>query len=204
MSKDMTTTLEAAAQESEIITRMLVTIFAKDQTFRFVANDDSDLTMPDGTVYVAANIERGEISTNTDGDKEQVSLTLSNKWREWASYFANNGPALKGRTCLIEEVFLDHLDEGMVWRFKGIIDKPSMTISEFTCNITRDVVDYAQDAPAVDYGPTCQWAFGGDRCKYSGTGGPCDQTMSSCDTLGNILNFQGHPSIPLEMVIRNS
>jgi phage-related protein len=204
MSKKMSETLETAAQQSEIITRMLVTIYAKDNTIRFAANCDKDVTMPDGTVYTAAHIERGEINTNMDGDKEQVNLKLSNKWQQWAAYFANNGTKLKGCTCVIEDVFLDHLDEYPVWRFKGIIDSPGMTISEFTCKITRDIVDYDQESPNIDYGPTCQWTFGDIRCKYSGTGGPCDQTMASCDALGNILNYQGHPSIPLEMVLRNS
>lgn len=204
MSKEMSETLQSAAESSEIITRMLVTIYAKDNTFRFAANSDQDLIMPDGTVYVAANITRGEINSNTDGDKEQVQLTLSNKWQEWAAYFANNGNKLKGKVCVIEDVFLDHLDEGAVWRFKGILDSPCMTISEFTCKVTRDVVDYEQESPSIDYGPTCQWTFGDSRCKYSGSNGPCDQTMASCDALGNILNYQGHPSVPLEMVLRKS
>ena len=199
----MSDTLQEAAASAEIRSRMLVSIYAPDQTFRFVANTDADLVMPDGTTYIAAHIERGDITSNSDGDKEQVSLTLSNKWQEWAAYLANNMKWLKGRKCLIEEVFLDHLDEGSVWRFEGIIDGIGMTISEFTCKVTRDVVDYDVDAPVVDYGPTCQWTFGSVRCGYSGTGAPCDQTMTSCDALGNVTHFQGHPSVPLEMVIRN-
>lgn len=204
MSKEISTTLEEAAQESQILTRMLVTIYAPnvDEPFRFVANDNADLTMPDGTVYVAAKITRGEITSNTDGDKEQVALTLSNKWKEWAAYMANNGKALKGTRCVIDDVYLDHLEEGAVWRFDGIMDGLGMTIAEFTCKVTRSAVDYTQDGPNVDYGPTCQWAFGSARCKYTGTAGPCDQTMTSCDALGNVLNYQGHPSVPMEMVIR--
>ena len=204
MSKEMSTALEAAAQASEIITRMLVTIYAPNaiSPIRFVANDNQDLTMPDGTVFSAASITRGDISSNTEGDKEQVSLTLSNKWEGWAAYLAENGKTLKGCRCIIEDVFMDHLNEGAVWRFDGVLDDLGMTISEFTCKVTRSKVDYDQDGPNIDYGPTCQWAFGSARCKYTGTGGPCDQTLTSCDALGNVLNFQGHPSIPNEMVIR--
>ena len=201
MSKGMSANLETVAQGAELIARMLVTIYAPDQTFRFVANDNADLTMPNGDIYVAAQITRGEISSSTDGDKEQVALTLSNRWKEWASYLANNGKALKGRRCVIEDVFLDHLDEGAVWRFEGTLDGLGMTISEFTCKVTRDVIDYSVDAPAVDFGPTCQWTFGDSRCR-SAAAGPCDQTLNSCAALGNITRFGGHPSIPLEMVIR--
>lgn len=204
MSKDMSAALEAAAQESEIITRMLVTIYAPDNvTYRFVANADTEITMPNGDLYLPANITRGEIETSTDGDKEAINLTMSNKWQEWAAYVANNGPRLKGCVCVIEDVFLDHLEEGAVWRFKGKLDKLSMTISDFTCNVTRDTVDYSVSGPDMDYGPTCQFAFGDSRCRSTNSNGPCDQTLTSCETLGNATRFQGHPSVPREMVIRN-
>ena len=202
MSKEMSTTLETAAQSAEILTRMLVTIYAPNQTFHFVANDNADLTMPDSTVYMSAQITRGDISTSTDGDKEQVELKLSNKWKEWASFMANNGKALKGCRCVIDDVFLDHLEEGYVWRFEGIMDSLSMTISDVTCKVTRDVVDYEQEGPVMDYGPTCQLTYGDSRCQCTNVNGPCDQTLTTCETLGNITRFQGHPSIPMEMVIR--
>lgn len=205
MSKDISDVLDQATQESEIMTRMLVTVYAPNNvTFRFVANDNQDLTMPDGTVYISTEIKRGDIASNTDGDKEQVSLELTNRWQEWAAYMANNGKKLKGCICKIEDVFLDHLEEGSVWRFEGVMDKLSMVLNKFSCNVTRDVVDYDIDAPNVDYGSTCQWTFSDERCKYVGTGGPCDQTITTCELLGNILNYQGHPSTPMQMVLRNS
>lgn len=205
MSKEMSANLEAAAQESEIITRMLVTIYAPNAVvYRFAANADEDVVMPDGTTYTAAHIERGDISTSTDGDKETVSLKMSNKWQEWAAYVANNGAKLKGCTCVIEDVFLDHLGEGTVWRFKGVMDKLGMTISEFTCTVTRDVVDYTVKGPAMDYGPTCQYRYGDSRCQATNVNGPCDGTITTCEALGNIARFGGHPSIPMEMVIKSS
>lgn len=202
MSKKMSTTLETVAQSSEIITRMLVTIYGPSETFRFVANADADLIMPDERVYTAAEIKRGDISSSTDGDKEQVQLTMSNKWQQWASYLANNGKKLKGCRCVIDDVFLDHLDEGYVWRFEGVLDSLSMTISDFSCKVVRDVIDYDQEGPAMDFGPTCQFTYGDSRCQCTNVNGPCDQTITTCETLGNIARFGGHPSVPMEMVIR--
>lgn len=200
MTKKMTATLEGAAQSSELAVRMLVTIFAPNQSpFRFVANDNADLTFG-GSVYVSAEIARGDIATNTDGDKEQITLKMSNRSASWASYVANNGPILKGCKCLIEDVFLDHLAQGAVWRFQGIIDKLHITISEFNCSVVRDSVNYDEEAPRMDYGPTCQYVFGDARCRATGT--PCDQTLTSCDAKGNVTRFQGHPSVPRETVIR--
>lgn len=201
MSKKIPQSLVDASQGSELIVRMLVTIFVPDQSpFRFVANDNTDLTMPNGDVYYSAEVKRGDISTNTDGDKEQITLTMSNRNQAWASYIANNGPTIKGCTCLIEDVFLDHLDQGSIWRFQGIIDKLHITISEFNCSVVRDSVNYDEEAPHMDYGPACQFVFGDSRCRA--TGDPCDQTMTSCDAKGNAVRFGGHPSVPYETVIR--
>lgn len=203
MSKQMPEALVTASQGSELIVRMLVTIFAPDQSpFRFVANDTDNLTMPNGNIYYAADIKRGDIVTNTEGDKEQIPLTLSNRNQMWAAYIANHGANIKGCRCLIEDVFLNHLDQGTVWRFQGIIDKLHVTISEFNCSIIRDAVNYDEDAPHMDYGPACQFVFKDSRCRYSGPLGPCDQTIASCDERGNVTRFQGHPSVPLETVIR--
>jgi hypothetical protein len=179
---------------------MLVTVFAPNQApFRFVANDNADLTFG-GNVYTSAEVTRGDIATNTEGDKEQITLKMSNRSQVWASYVANNGPILKGCTCLIEDVFLDHIDQGAVWRFQGVIDKLHITISEFNCVVIRDGVNYDEEAPHMDYGPTCQFVFGDARCRATGT--PCDQTLTSCDAKGNVTRFAGHPSVPRETVIR--
>ena len=204
MSKEMSPELEAAAQSSEIITRMLVSVYAigQEEPFRFVANDNADLTMPNGDVYISAQIERGDINTSVEGDKEQVTLKMSNRWLEWGQYIAQNKKALKGARCVIEDVFLEHLDEGVVWRFEGVINKLKATMSEFNCVVERDTVDYSQDAPAMDFGPTCQYTFGDDRCRSTNHAGPCDQTLNSCDSLGNVTRYGGHPSIPREMVLR--
>jgi hypothetical protein len=200
----MTPTLETAAQSSEIITRMLVTIYpiGEPQPFRFVANDNQDLTMPNGDLYMSADIKRGDINTALDGDKEQVALTLSNRWLQWGQYIAQNKKKLKGARCVIEEVFLDHLAEGVVWRYEGVTNKVRASMSEFNCVVERDTVDYTQDGPALDYGPTCQFTFGDSRCRSTNPVGPCDQTSVTCDALGNITRYQGHLSIPREMVMR--
>lgn len=202
----MTTVQEQAVQSSELLMRMLVTIHAPGQPepFRFVANDTDDVTMPDGTKFLAAEITRGEIKTSTEGDKEQMSLKMSNRWLEWSNFISYHGKQLQGARCVIEDVFLDHLDEGAVWRYDGEIDRLKATISEFSCVVTRDIVDYAQDAPAMDYGPTCQFTFGDSRCRCTNAAGPCDQTITTCEKLGNIERYQGHPSIPREMVLRVS
>lgn len=204
MSKGMATALESVAQGPEIQTRMLVTIYATDAlTFRFVANDNADLAFG-GDVYTAASIKRGDIGTSVDGKKESVDLTLSNRWREWAAYLANNGNILNGRRCVIQEVFIDHLEEGAIWQFEGVLNKLKMTISEFSCSVERDLIDFDHVSPIMTYDPACQYVFKDFRCRYAGAAAACDHTFTRCKELGNITRFGGHPSIPRQMVIRSS
>lgn len=201
MSRGMSEELISVTQGPEIRSRLLVTVFANEGPVRFVANATRDLVF-DGETYTAAEIKRGEIKTTTDGDKEQMPLTLSNRWQGWAAYVANNGPKLKGCKCRVEEVFLDYLEEGSVWRFEGVINKLKMNIAEFSCVVERDSEDYEQEGPTMDYGPICQFTYKDSRCRAASSLGPCDSTPASCEERGNITRYQGHISIPKEMVIR--
>lgn len=202
MSKGITSALETAVSLPEIIPRMLVTIYGENNViFRFVANDNQDLVF-EGNTYISADIKRGEIKTTVEGDKEQVSLTMSNKWREWSAYIANNGKALKYKKCVIQEVYLDHLEEGAVWLFEGILNSLKTSMVEFSCVVERDTVDFSQDAPAMDYGPTCQFTYKDGRCRSTSVLPACDGTLNACIERGNVTRYGGHPSVPRQMVIR--
>ncbi|MCC5465536.1 baseplate hub domain-containing protein [Pelosinus baikalensis] len=205
MSKGISAELEEVISSPEIMPRMLLTIYAANGViFRFVANDNQDLVF-DGNTYLSAEIKRGEIKTTVEGDKEQVSLTMSNRWQQWAAYIANNGKGLKYKRCVIQEVYLDHLEEGPVWLFEGILNTLKTTITEFSCVVERDTVDFAQEGPNMDYGPTCQYIYKGtdNRCRSTRQLPTCDGTVSACTERGNITRFGGHPSTPNQMVIRS-
>lgn len=202
MSKDVSPAIEAAAQNSEIATRMLVTISLDDAAIRLVANTDEPVTF-EGNEYTPARIERGTIQTAADGKVEDVELTLSNKWLQWAQYMATHINGFNGRRCLIQEVFIDHLEEGAVWQFEGRMSGPRMTVSEFKVKVIRDVVDFQAESPNATYDPMCQYRmFKDDRCRYVGPETDCDGTLSRCIDLGNVTRFGGHPSVPREMVIK--
>lgn len=202
----MSVELEQHVSEPEIIPRMLLTIYGdNDVVFRFVANDNQDLVF-EGNTYISAEIKRGEIKTTLEGDKEQVSLTMSNRWKEWSAYIANNGKGLKYKKCVIQEVYIDHLEEGAVWLFEGILNSLKTTMSEFSCVVERDTVDFTQESPNMDYGPTCQYVYKGadNRCRATSVLTSCDGTLTACIERNNVTRYGGHPSIPREMVVRSS
>jgi len=202
VSKDISTTLETASQEQEISTRTLVTIYLDEATQRFIANDNQDLQY-NGNTYLAASIEIGDVESTTDAKVEQVELTLTNKWLEWASYFATVGNKMNGKRCTIEEVFLDYPDEESIWVFNGKLSGPHMTVSELKVNVVRSMINFEAEGPLMDYDPNCQYRkFKDERCQYAGTETICDMTPTRCFELGNILNFGGHPSVAREMVTK--
>lgn len=201
MSKGASTVLQTVMQSSEIRKRTILAVYGLTETFYLVANDNADLTY-NGNVYLSADITIGDVKTSASGDKEQVSLKLSNKWLSWAAYVASNIKNLKGQTIVIQEVYIDYPAESPVWMFEGVINSPHMTVSEFSCTIQRDTVDFSQYGPIWDYGPTCQYVYKDSQCQCTSSLATCDYTVANCTARGNITRFQGHPSIAMDMVIR--
>ena len=205
MSKNISAATETAAASSEIEARTLVEIYLDDDvTLRLVANETVDIEYNEQT-YIAAQIERGEISTSVDAKTEKMSLKLSNIWREWAAYAAANRKKLQGRRCKVMEVFLDipHIEENIVWQFEGRMAEPHFTVSEFAVSVQRHLSDFTAESPNMTYDPNCQYRrFKDERCQYAGSETTCDKTMTRCKALGNVERFGGHPSVPYEMVIK--
>ncbi|OAM91963.1 hypothetical protein SAMN04515679_0004 [Pelosinus fermentans] len=48
-----------------------------------------------------------------------------------------------------------------MWLFEGILNSLKTTIAEFSCVVERDTVDFSQEGPNMDYGPTCQFIYKG-------------------------------------------
>lgn len=204
MSKNINPILEAKASESEITTRMLVTIYTEDSSnnvFRFVVGDE-ELSF-ENNLYIPADIKRGEITINIDGSKEQVDLTFGNSNASWAGYIANYGNTLNSRKCVIEEVFLDNLEEGSVILFTGVLNKIKMNLGEFKVTVEREGINFSQEAPYITYDVHCPYIFKDEYCQSTSVNfTKCDGTVTSCTERGNITRFGGHPSIPEQMVIK--
>lgn len=233
MSKPISNAVQTAIQQEEISTRMLMEVYLQVAdipsvtlstvssefavegdylVFRFVANDNQDLIIPNecelasfrGKKYVSAEVTRGNIDTSVDGQIEKTSIKISNKWQTWAAIFANLGNIMNNRRCVLYEYFPDYPTEPPINVFEGVINGVRMTPSQFEWELKRSVVDFGAESPNMTYDVSCQWRFRDFHCKYTGAStGKCDKTLQYCSSLGNILNFGGHPSVPREMVIRS-
>lgn len=130
---------------------------------------------------------------------------MSNNWKEWAIYYRENGSKLNNCKCLIEEVFLDDdgsiIADSSVEVFRGVINTPQMTISEFKVDVVKTLGDFSAQSPGMTFSPNCQYLYFKDkRCQYTGTDSPCDKTWNTCRIKER---FGGHKAMPDNMVIRN-
>lgn len=191
--------------QDEIETKLLLVIeFDEETTYRFIADDNDDEVVINGETYLSAPITRGSREENADNSIDSIELTLSNKWQEWAAVLANHGNEFLGKKCSLMEWFPTYPDDEPVVMYEGILDEVKMTASEFRVTIVRVLGDYEQEAPLLTFDINCQWVFKDKRCGYDGgVYYSCGKTLADCIQRGNILNFGGCPSVPLEYLIKS-
>ena len=191
--------------QDEIETKLLLVIeFDEETTYRFIADDNDDEVVINGETYLSAPITRGSREENADNSIDSIELTLSNKWQEWAAVLANHGNEFLGKKCSLMEWFPAYPDDEPVVMYEGILDEVKMTASEFRVTIVRVLGDYEQEAPLLTFDINCQWVFKDKRCGYNGdVYYTCGKTLADCIQRGNILNFGGCPSVPLEYLIKS-
>ena len=191
--------------QDEIETKLLIVIeFDEDTTYRFIADDTIDEQVINGETYLSASIVRGSREENADNSIDSIELTLSNKWQEWAAVLANHGNEFLGKKCSLMEWFPDYPEDEPVVMYEGILDDVKMTATEFRVTVVRVLGDYEQEAPLMTFDVNCQWIFKDKRCAYNGdVYYTCCKTLADCIQRGNILNYGGCPSVPLEYLIKS-
>lgn len=196
--------LTNAIESDENYLRMLITIFLDDQTIRICGGDTSDLIFNNQTFY-SVNVSRSDIRINGNGDIDDLTLTIEDTDSRIASYIALNGNKINNRRCLIQEVDIRYLinEADALTIFDGFMNNLKLTIGKYQVDVVRNLCTHKNYSPIMTYSPTCQWKkFKDEKCAYTGASNKCDRTLTTCKSLGNVLNFGGHPSIPSEMTIR--
>lgn len=160
-----------------------------------LAEYDQDVTYA-GDVYTRFPITHENISENTQGEVDQVSVTLANVSRIIQGYLENFD--LRGKKVIIRKVWADKLaDPGARTDFVYYVD--SYTADEknvtFILSSKFDVLDL--ELPARKFSRNyCSWKFKSLQCGYAGAEGQCNKTLQRCRELSNQLRFGGFPSIP--------
>ncbi len=203
MAVGLENNIQTYLESDEVSTRLLVEIeLDKDTVYRFIADDSISEVEIDGKIYQSASISRGAREENADNSIESISLTLSNKWQEWAAIMANQGNTFLGKKCVLLEWFPDFPDDPPVVMYNGVLDDIKMSASTFSLKVVRVLGDYEQTSPLMTYDVNCQYVFKDNRCRYAGNEFySCGKTLTECKLRNNVLNFGGFPSVPKEFLI---
>lgn len=200
----LSSTIEDYLSDSEISTRLLLEIRLSNATYRFIVDDAVESQTIKGIEWLGANISLGSRDESTDTTINSLSITLSNKYQEWAAIMANRGKDFLGAYAILYYWFPDYPNEEPIAMLEGVIDDLKMSANSFELRLNRVLGDYDQQSPNMTFDPNCQYSFKDARCKYSGTAyTTCGKTMTECKARGNISNFGGHPSVPRELVIKS-
>ena len=199
MSKGLTTAQKTEIAKTALKTRTLITINLDSGPFRILANDSIANIVINSNTYYARMFQTSGIETSLDGTTDSMSISVSDIAQEFAGLVANNGDVLTNRECKVEEVIFDGDTTTIIGNpvilFDGKINKIQLTAKTFVFTVERILNNYSSLSPNMIFDVNCQWKFKDSRCTYSGGETKCDKTLTRCQTLSNVLNFGGYPSV---------
>ena len=163
------------------------------------AEYDSDVTYQ-GDVYSKFPLTHENISENTQGEIDHVTVTVSNISRLIQGYLESYD--LRGKKVIIRKVWANQLADPNAYT-DSIYYIDSYTADEnnvvFTLSSKFDVLDL--ELPARRYSRNyCSWKFKSAECGYAGAETSCDKTLQRCRELSNQIRFGGFPSIPTRRI----
>jgi lambda family phage minor tail protein L len=160
-----------------------------------LAEYDSDVTYA-GDLYTRFPITHENISENTQGEVDQVSVTLANISRIIQGYLESYD--LRGKKVIIRKVLADNLsDPSARTDFIYYIDHYTADEKNVTFVLSSKFVVLDLELPGRRFSRNyCSWKFKSSECAYAGVESTCNKTLQRCRELSNQLRFGGFPSIP--------
>lgn len=174
----------------------LYTIYDYDgSTDLHLAEYDANVTF-DSVLYTATPMKHDFVGENTQGEIDNVRVSISNVNRVLQSYL--EAYDFRGVKVKITLVWANRLNEPTS-KLEDIYYIDNYVASEDTVDFTLsskfDILDVK-----IPFGKyfrnTCRWQFKDSRCTYAGVETSCSRTFGRCKELANALRFGGFPSIP--------
>jgi len=152
-----------------------------------------------GHTYESWAIKCGDISQNSDGQIDDVSLAIGNLDEERFIQKILENYEVIGQKVIIRQFFKDSsnalIDEPIssTLRVKGAT--ASLGSVTLTLSIGFDVL--LQTVPSrVIIAKFCRWKeFKGPHCQYAGAETTCDRTWGECLRYSNTVHFGGFPAV---------
>lgn len=199
MGKNLTTNQKTEIAKSALKTRLLVTISLDSGPYRILANDSAATLLINPNTYYARFVKMSNIATSLDGTVEKTTISLSDISQEFAGLIANNGDVLTNKECKVEEVIFSGdtttIIDNPVLLFDGVINNVQLTAKAIVFSVERILNNHSSLSPNMTFDVNCQFGFKDSRCGYTGATTKCDKTLKTCQSLSNVRNFGGYPSV---------
>lgn len=185
-------TVKKNAQTNSL--RRLYTVFDYDGagTNLYLAEDSQNIVFG-GITYIAFPITFDNVSENSNGEADQMQITVSNVSRQIEAYL--QAYSFRDKKVTITYVFADALaDSAQKYEETLYIDSytSDAKVVTFTLSTKLDITQKKLPLKTV-LSTHCQWVFKGGECKYAGVETTCDRTLQRCRQLSNTLNYGGFP-----------
>lgn len=154
----------------------------------------------DGIDYTKFPIRHDFVGENTQGEIDQITISLANVSRLIQAYLEDYD--LRGKKVSIKIVWSNHLDDADNYT-EDIYYIDTYTADEQNVVLTLtskfDVLE--TELPSRMFLRNfCTWKFKSTECGYTGGAASCNKTLTTCRNLQNNLRFGGFPSIPSKRV----
>lgn len=195
-------------EKDEIIPRRLLKIDLSTGPIRILDNETMEKLTYNEEDYLGAPLELGELEKNDNNEFSKVNIAISNVGQGISALVGSNGDVVTGANCTLSMVFLNVntneiiQDVGSVL-FVGKANNLVLTNETASMDIESSLGGFEMTMPKMTYGVNCQWRkFKDCKCGYTGIESTCDRTLETCTRYGNVENFGGFPSLPVEQKIK--
>lgn len=164
---------------------------------------DADVAVyQNGKVWSPKGISYSRIRNNLEFEVDTYNVTIDNRddamtvWSLQADQRGSRVAVFKGflnGTTNVNGQLLPVGDFALLL-FYGRMASEDLDL-EATLRVKSYIDHHRQIGPRATQEITCRFRFGDTNCGYSGPGGPCNYTLSSCRSLGNEARFGGYPSL---------
>jgi lambda family phage minor tail protein L len=195
-SQDSTFKSEKNKQENQPIYLYTIEDYDGVSNNLCLAEYDTDITY-DGVTYTKFPIKHDEIPENTQGEIDNIRVTVANVNRIIQAYLESYD--LRGKKVTIKLVWANQLaDTDAYIDFIFYIDNyvANQDAVVFSLSSKYDIIDLT--LPNGVYNRNyCRWKFKSTECGYSGAQVTCDKRKTTCkNTMSNIARYGGFPSVP--------
>ena len=155
----------------------------------------------DGNTYTRFNVSTPNLSSNSQGQIDTVTLEVGNVDRTMQNY-VEEFDGFRTAKVTFKLVFPELVAETSLAVSETFYVKSCETNADkLTFNLSTELDVLQKQIGRMVLRDRCPWTFKGAICGYSGSETFCDKTLGRCKELGNEARYGGFPGMPSQGTI---